>query len=127
MLRNAIGFYRLMATWLLRLAYPPLAQGQTPFVPLPEPAPAQFRALPVRPSATAEFAGAETVMPVCRRIFLRTCANCCYLSGRSKPKPLTALMLSMVQTHLVDFLNMANLMLACAQLCRNTLWTICVS
>ena len=48
LLRNAIGFYRLMATWLLRLAYPPLAQGQMPFVPLPEPAPAQFRALPVR-------------------------------------------------------------------------------
>ena len=48
LLRNAVGFYRLMAAWLLRLAYPPLAQGQMPFVPLPEPAPAQFRALPVR-------------------------------------------------------------------------------
>lgn len=48
LLRNAVAFYRLMATWLLRLAYPPLAQGQMPFVPLPEPAPAEFRALPVR-------------------------------------------------------------------------------
>ncbi|KAL3145548.1 hypothetical protein ABBQ32_003373 [Trebouxia sp. C0010 RCD-2024] len=46
LLRNAVAFYRLMATWLLRLAYPPLAQGQMPFVPLPEPAPAEFRALP---------------------------------------------------------------------------------
>ena len=48
-----MGFYRLLATWLLRLAYPPLAQGQMPFVPLPEPAPVQFRCLPVSTRHTA--------------------------------------------------------------------------
>ncbi len=49
LLRNAIAFYRLMATWLMRMAFPPLTQGQLPFVPLPDPTPVQFRCLPVRP------------------------------------------------------------------------------
>ena len=47
-LRNAVAYYRLLATWLLRMAHPPLAQGQMPHVPLPEPVPVQFRCLPVR-------------------------------------------------------------------------------
>lgn len=45
-LRNAIAFYRLLATWLMRMAFPPLTQGQMPFVPLPDPTPVQFRCLP---------------------------------------------------------------------------------
>ncbi len=49
LLRNAIAFYRLLATWLMRMAFPPLTHGQMPFVPLPDPAPIQFRCLPVRP------------------------------------------------------------------------------
>ncbi len=48
LLRNAIAFYRLLATWLMRMAFPPLTQGQMPFVPLPDPIPVQFRCLPVR-------------------------------------------------------------------------------
>lgn len=47
-LRNAVAYYRLLAAWLLRMAHPPLAQGQMPHVPLPEPVPVQFRCLPVR-------------------------------------------------------------------------------
>ena len=65
LLRNAVAFYRLMATWLLRLAYPPLAQGQLPFVPLPEPAPASFRTLPVRSAITSSFQTRKTRRTCC--------------------------------------------------------------
>ena len=47
LLRNAVAFYRLLAAWLLRLAYPAVAQNNMPLVPLPEPAPIEFRSLPV--------------------------------------------------------------------------------
>lgn len=47
LLRGAIAFYRLLAAWLLRLAFPAIAQNHLPVVPLPEPAPIEFRSLPV--------------------------------------------------------------------------------
>ena len=47
LLRNAVAFYRLLAAWLLRLAYPAVAQNNMPLIPLPEPAPIEFRSLPV--------------------------------------------------------------------------------
>lgn len=50
LLRSALAFYRLMAAWLLRVASPAVAAGHPVDLPLPTPAPADFRMLPVRPS-----------------------------------------------------------------------------
>lgn len=47
LLRNALAFYRLMAAWLLRMASPAVAAGHPVELPLPTPAPAEFRMLPV--------------------------------------------------------------------------------
>ena len=45
-LGDALGFYRLMAAWLMRLASPTLAQGGPPSLPLPDPVPKEFSTLP---------------------------------------------------------------------------------
>ncbi|KAK9804240.1 hypothetical protein WJX72_002942 [[Myrmecia] bisecta] len=46
LLRGAMGYYRLVAAWLLRLASPAAAAGGPPEMPLPNPCPMHFRALP---------------------------------------------------------------------------------
>ena len=45
--RQLLAWCRLMAAWLLRVASQDVAQGRPPPMPLPEPAPEEFRALPV--------------------------------------------------------------------------------
>ena len=47
-LNDVIGYYRLLAAYLLRLACPTAAAGGPPMLPLPEPAPMEFSSLPVR-------------------------------------------------------------------------------
>ena len=47
LLKSVLGFYRLMAAWMLRLASPAAAAGGQPQLPLPTPAPEHFRLLPV--------------------------------------------------------------------------------
>ncbi|CAK0786013.1 hypothetical protein CVIRNUC_009226 [Coccomyxa viridis] len=46
LLKSVLGFYRLMAAWMLRLASPAAAAGGQPQLPLPTPAPEHFRLLP---------------------------------------------------------------------------------
>ena len=48
LLRMVLGYYRLMASWMLRLASPAAAATGQPELPLPLPAPLEFRLLPVR-------------------------------------------------------------------------------
>lgn len=45
-LTDALGYYRLMAAWLLRLACPSAAEGKAPSLPLPLPALMEFSSLP---------------------------------------------------------------------------------
>uniref|UniRef100_A0A061QXI9 RING-type E3 ubiquitin transferase n=1 Tax=Tetraselmis sp. GSL018 TaxID=582737 RepID=A0A061QXI9_9CHLO len=45
-LRSILAYYRLMASWLLRLACPAVAQGRRAELPLPSPPPMEFRTLP---------------------------------------------------------------------------------
>lgn len=49
LLKSAVMFYRLMAAWMLRMASPATAITGQPELPLPSPAPLEFRMLPVRP------------------------------------------------------------------------------
>ena len=49
LLKGVVSYYRLMAAWMLRLASPAAAaSGGPPELPLPSPAPLEFRMLPVR-------------------------------------------------------------------------------
>lgn len=85
LLRNAVAYYRLLATWLLRLAYPPLVQGQMPFVPLPEPAPIQFRCLP--------------------EYFVDDLCELMLYVGQTSPKALEGLQLQEIMTFMVVFMG----------------------
>ncbi len=50
LLKSSVMFYRLVAAWMLRMASPATAATGQPELPLPTPAPLEFRMLPVRPS-----------------------------------------------------------------------------
>ncbi len=47
LLKSSVAFYRLVAAWMLRLASPAAAATGQPELPLPTPAPLEFRLLPV--------------------------------------------------------------------------------
>jgi len=49
LLKSVLSYYRLMAAWMLRMASPAAAAGGQPQLPLPTPAPENFRMLPVGP------------------------------------------------------------------------------
>ena len=64
-LKAAIAFYRLMAAWMLRLASPAAAaSGGPPELPLPSPAPLEFRMLPVRGLQGPWPANSASLLPV---------------------------------------------------------------
>jgi hypothetical protein len=75
LLRSAMGYYRLMAAWLLRLSSPAAAGGAEPELPLPTPPPAAMRFLPVRarvPPAGHQMPGILADL-CCKRSVCRTC------------------------------------------------------
>jgi hypothetical protein len=62
LLKSSVGFYRLVAAWMLRLASPGCASTGQPQLPLPSPAPLDFTLLPV-------------TMP-CQALSLHACFEC---------------------------------------------------
>ncbi|KAK9806446.1 hypothetical protein WJX73_007867 [Symbiochloris irregularis] len=84
LLQSALAFYRLMAAWLLRLASPAVAAGEPVQLPLPTPAPAEFRMLP--------------------EYFVEDTAELLLYLGRYKPRELEGARLEEIALFLLVFL-----------------------
>ncbi len=92
-LKSAIAFYRLMAAWMLRLASPvAAATGGPPELPLPSPAPLEFRMLPVSGSQLSHNISAPSIIsqtmlplaPSADQYFAWACIHVLHFTGHAQ-------------------------------------------
>lgn len=77
LLKGVVSYYRLMAAWMLRLASPSAAaSGGPPELPLPSPAPLEFRMLPVRNPLNPEPSVLQVGLGATQLVLCHACESC---------------------------------------------------